>query len=223
MLNIDMFKKLTILYVESDENIRVFTSEMFRLFFGKVIAVKDGIEAFNTIKNTPIDLIILEIIIAKLDGISLLKKIKEINPYLPIFILTHNKETNILLEVIKIQPSEYILKPITFEKMQLLLSKCLIEIEKINENKIHIGNGIFYNYKNKELINTSVQLTKKELYLLELFCKNKEKILEKEYLEYEIFEDNVKENSLKQLVYSLRKKISTKRIINIKDIGYKFK
>lgn len=221
-MNVNIFKKLTLLYAESDKNIRDLTSEMLGLFFGKVIDVKDGIEALNTIKSTSIDLAILEIMMPKINGVNLSKEIKKINPNIPIFILTNNIETNVLLEIIKIRPSEYILKPITFEKMQNLLSKCLIEIEKINDKQIHIENGIFYNYTTKQLTNTSVQLTKKELCLLELLCKNKGKILEKEFLEYEIFEQNARENSLKQLIYSLRKKIPTKRIYNIKDIGYKF-
>ncbi|OHD99137.1 MAG: hypothetical protein A2552_04040, partial [Sulfuricurvum sp. RIFOXYD2_FULL_44_160] len=84
---------LSILYVEDEEDTRTQISEILRMFFKKVVTAQNGKEALEIFMNTPIDLILSDISMPVMDGITLVKKILAINPKAKIIIMTaHNTD-----------------------------------------------------------------------------------------------------------------------------------
>jgi DNA-binding response OmpR family regulator len=66
----------------------------------------------------------------------------------------------------------------------------------------------------------TIILPKNEKKLLDILLKNKNQLVNKEYLEYEIFDMECSDSSLKNLVYRLKKRLNSNIIVNIKDLGY---
>ncbi|MGM0520307.1 MAG: response regulator transcription factor [Campylobacterota bacterium] len=220
MLDLKILKNLTLLYAEDEEDIQKINTKTFELYFGKVIAVSNGNEALDIYNNQRVDVIALDVLMPQKDGISVAKQIRKSDFKTPIFVLSSQLETNSLLEALKVNLVGYIIKPMDYENLQEILKKCLNHLEIHNLLQFEIEKDIVFNFCSRAIESEKeISLTKKELLLLELLCQNSGKVLSKEFLEYEVFEEP-KENSLKHLVYSLRKKLDTKRIFNVKELGY---
>ena len=220
MSDLKIFKNFTLLYAEDEEDIQQINKKTFELYFGEVVVVCDGDEALEVYHTQKVDVIALDLLMPKKDGISVAKQIRKNDFKTPIFILSSQLETNFLLEAVKVNLVDYIIKPMNYENLQEVLKKCLKQLENHNLLEFEIEENIAFNFSSGQLVSKKdISLTKKELLLLELLCENRGKVMLKDHLEYDIFEEP-KENSLKHLVYSLRKKLGTKRIFNVKDLGY---
>lgn len=222
MNDIALLKNSTLLYAEDNEEARELNSKIFEFFFKNIIAVKDGLEALEIYDKQSVDLVILDISMPKLDGLSVARKIREQDSKIPILILTNLLEIAPLKEAVSLNLVDYLIKPISFEVLKNSLLKSIQQMKINNLLKIYIDDNIWYHMQNKVVLvnNIIITLSKKENILLELLCKNKGNLLENDYLENIIFQENITNSSLKNLVYSLRKKLGTKNIQNSKELGY---
>lgn len=101
------------------------------------VSAFDGEEGYNRIRTEEFDLVLSDIEMPKMNGIKLLKKIKEKNPEIPFVIMTAFASVENAVEAMKIGAEDYLTKPINLKEM-------LIKIEKIN-------NSIGLLRENKEL------------------------------------------------------------------------
>lgn len=144
MLDKQILKNITVLYAEDEEAIQEAITETLNLFGINVICAKDGEEGLDIFKaTTKIDLILSDIKMPKLDGISLVSKIREIDKYIPIILTTAHQETSFLMKSIELNVSAYVLKPIDIYKLEETLIKAIEPIvlqEKLIEknNKLEI-------------------------------------------------------------------------------------
>ncbi|RUM56390.1 MAG: response regulator [Nautilia sp.] len=91
----------------------------------EVIEAENGLEALNIIKNEPIDMILLDIIMPVMDGIDLLKIIKDDSNYqnIPVSILTTDDTRK--PEVLSLGANSVLIKPIKETEIKDLLEKYL--------------------------------------------------------------------------------------------------
>ena len=108
---------------------------------------KDAIEKFT---EDPVDIIISDINMPKLNGLELLKRIKSINDKTRFIIISGYDEFSYAKEAIKYGADNYILKPIDEDELKLTLNKIVMEINnnKNIENKILTKNRILFQYIN---------------------------------------------------------------------------
>lgn len=133
--NREFLKNATILYIEDEEIIRTEVADIFSGFFKEVYVARDGEEGLEIFKNhkDKIDVILTDINMPKLDGISLLSKIREIDWEVPILISTAFKETDILLKAIKYNVQNYIIKPMQLNTTLKIISQIIENIENKKE------------------------------------------------------------------------------------------
>jgi len=118
MINYNFLKTLNILYIESDKSIKEDFLKMIDGLFCNIIYAdsgKDGINKFieNKDKSFLIDVILSDIDMPDIDGIEVLKKIREEDLEIPIILITNNLEPEKLLKAIKYKATDYLSKPIT--------------------------------------------------------------------------------------------------------------
>jgi len=126
-------KKLTVLYVEDDEDAREATLILLDDIFDNIIVAIDGQEGIEKYKQNNIDLVITDINIPYLDGLQMCKMIKEINEDQSIIIISALTDIAKLKEAIDIGVDSFINKPL--EDMDLLFSKLDKIVKKINYDK----------------------------------------------------------------------------------------
>lgn len=216
-------KELNLLYIEDEIRTRDNYTKTFRLLFNKVFTSDSYDEAVNIFTNELIDFILLDIELkSERNGFDISKKIREFDSNIPIVFLTGHNEKEIILEAINSNINGYIIKPLSIEKF-LEVTKTLFK--KIDSQKIIKFKEFTFNSDTLELFdkeNKLIKLGKKETKLLQTLLFNTDKLLSREFLEYEIWSEPLfSDTTLKNLIASLRKKVGKETIINISKLGWK--
>ena len=120
----NLLKRLTLLYVEDDDVIRNELSQLLANFFSKVLVARDGKEGFRTyLENQDhIDVILTDLNMPVLNGIDMIKRIREIDSKIAIIFATAHSDSEFLAEAIKLRVQEYIVKPIDIRNLISLLN-----------------------------------------------------------------------------------------------------
>lgn len=194
----------------------------------------EGNEAMNILNSEKINLVILDLMMPGIDGYKLIKKIRGISN-IPIIIISAKCENHDKVIGLDIGADDYITKP--FDLLELIarvnaqLRRCYSLNSNDNIDNIIKVRDIILD-KDKVVVTRSgkeVTLTLKEFKLLELFMENKNKVLTKQMIfeniwnEEYLYDDNV----IMVHVSKLRDKIEcdnkeNKYIKTIRGIGYRF-
>ena len=221
-----LLKELTVLLVDDQTELLETVSITLSLFFKEVITSRDGEEALEIFKHNSIDVVITDYVMPKMSGYDLCSEIRSINKKIPIAIMSNYTEQDKLLNVIPLNISEYIVKPITYNKLLKILLKVVSNIEDENILFEMITSKIKYNIKSKKLLDgeKEISLSNSEIKVMELFIKNKNELLTNDEISYIINrEDNKSIQAIKNIIHRIRKKIGKDTIINIQNLGYMFK
>ncbi|QKE27459.1 two-component system response regulator [Arcobacter acticola] len=220
----DDFKKYTILYIEDDEGVRTINSRFLNRMFNELYEAKDGEEGLVLYKKYHPDIILTDIKMPKMDGISLAQKIRENDKTTKIIISTAFSEKNYLLDAIELNLEKYIIKPLTSRNLMPALIKAVESLEEQKDSKIFLSDDFYFDNKTSLFYyeDKTINLTKKELLFLKLLTLNKDRVVSYEEIEQNIWQDEYMSlNSLRTSIGFLRKKIPFNCIKNISNLGYK--
>jgi len=126
---------LTVLLVEDESIVLNILSSYFSKRTKRVFIAKDGIEALSVFQKESIDMIITDIAIPKMNGLELIKKIREVDENIPIVITSGYYEKDILFSAIELNTTAFISKPISYKTLLKAVEKCnaLIEQKRLKE------------------------------------------------------------------------------------------
>lgn len=220
----EILKKLKVLFVEDEDIIREKISSSLSYIVGEVLSASDGLEALDILKSFKPDLIMTDIEMPRLNGIELIKKIRQNDKDVCIMVLTAYTSEKYLLELINLHIEKYIVKPITFDKIIEALNEAKEMIVKAKGLTQTLPKEYVYDWNKKELthLKNPIKLTKKEINFLELLLENGHNITSYEQLQYKVWKDSVMtDNALRSMVRNLRKKLPKDFIENLSGIGYK--
>jgi DNA-binding response OmpR family regulator len=215
------------LYAEDDAYIREKTKEILEIMFDKVFIAKNGIQAMKIYKENRVDIVLLDYVMPISDGFEVAQFIRNHNDTIPIIISSAYTNKDKLLKIIELNYIQYIEKPITFNDLNNAMDKSVNILIENNKIDLHIKDNIYYNYIRQAIIKQDdikyeeINLSKNEIVLVELLLSQKGQTFTKSIIEDCIFKKVVQENTIRNLIYRLRKKIESDFIITIKDIGYK--
>lgn len=128
-------KKLSLLYVEDDENTREELEYFLKNKVKKLYVAKNGQEGFDFFEKYQPDLIITDIQMPVMTGTKMIKLIKEKNKTIPIVIITAFNDTDYLFEAIKLNVTNYLTKPLNLFALSEVLANIAKNINLENENK----------------------------------------------------------------------------------------
>jgi len=225
-MNKNILKELTILYIEDDNSTREYLTNILKMLCNNIIAIDscdDGIELYH--KYSP-DIIISDIMLGKINGLDFVKLIRDVDKNIPIILISAYSDKEFLLDAVKLRLTDYIIKPIDFDKLQESLKKATEYIIDNGLYNIHINDDLVYNISSKCLFkdNKEVKLTNYELILLELLIKHKDRVVTIEEIKTTVWCDEYpSDGALKSLIHKLRKKIGKDTINSTSGIGFKIK
>ena len=219
-----ILKDLSILYVEDEDDIREMLKDVLKDDFKKFVTAKNGEEGLQKFKELKFDIVITDIEMPKMDGLTLAQNIKKISKDTPVILLTAYSEKERLFKAIDVGVTKYLVKPFTPEKLLDVIceiAKTHLEMDK----RIKLTQNLYYDKRKKEVFDESgnpVALTKKELQFLELLIKNRDRVVTIEEIENVIWNDEAfTEAALRALVKRVRQKTSKDLIKNYPGMGYK--
>ncbi|MFI3176786.1 MAG: response regulator transcription factor [Eubacteriales bacterium] len=184
----------------------------------------NGIEAIEVVKNQEINLIIMDVMMPRLDGISAVLQIREQTSSPVIFLSAKSEDSDKILGL-NIGADDYITKPfnplevIARVKSQLRRYTTLLE-QKEDQEKVYLVGGLCMNDDRKEVTvdGELVKLTPMEYNILLLLVKNRGRVLSIEQIYESIWNEEAVgvENTIAVHVRHIREKIE----INPKDPKY---
>ncbi len=220
----EKFKLFTILYIEDDEGVRTVNSRFLTRMFNELYEAKDGEEGYNLYKKYHPDIILTDINMPKLDGITLSKKIRKEDKNTKIIVSTAFSDKSYLLEAIELNLEKYIIKPLTSRNLLPALNKAVESLLKERNFTFSLSEDLYFDNKNSlfYLNNKTLDLNKKELMFLKLLVINKDRLVSYEEIEQYVWNgEYMSLNSLRTTIGFLRKKITFNCIKNISNMGYK--
>jgi two-component system, OmpR family, response regulator VanR len=226
-MNIDV-KDFDILFVEDEEAIRANYVTYLQRHFRNVYEAQDGEEAYEIYKKTKPHILVVDINIPKLNGIELLKKIREDDHTTKALMLTSHTDTNYLLDAASLQLTKYLIKPISREELRNALSLAVDELSKfrvISKRRLILKDNFSWDYDSKELIHdgNKISLTNKERKILNILCSDISKTFTYDDIIldvwYDLDEDKIA--ALKTIIKNIRKKLPSNTIKNVFGEGYR--
>ncbi len=216
-------KSMSILYVEDNEDTKEKTKDILEHFFKNVYAFDNAKEAYQFFvkHKNEIDILFTDIEIPYMNGIEFSKKVRSLDKNISIIILSAYDHKNYLMECIKLNVLDYILKPYSFDKLVDVIKK--IVTNKYDEF-INLSNGFYWCNINNTLFkeNSRITLTKNERAFLKLLIESNGAICSSDTLEEEIFEDfQCNARRVRNLVFKLKKKLGGELVETIYSEGYR--
>ena len=114
-----------ILLVEDEEDIlSIFSEQLIKWGYSPIVA-DDGVKGVNKYENSPIDLVITDIKMPTMDGISLLKRIKKIDENAVVIMVTGYPSIDSAVTCIKDGAFDYLVKPINIDELKIKIERGL--------------------------------------------------------------------------------------------------
>ncbi len=188
----------------------------------------DGLEALDYIKNSSYDVIILDVMLPKIDGFTVLKRIREKDFETHIIMLTARCDLEDKLNGLNSGADDYIVKPFEMDEL-------IARINSVTRRKGVIGTnvleyeGLYLNKDTLELYSGKdiFILTAKEQLLMELFLSKPNIVISKDTIINKIWalDKVVVDNNVEVYISFLRKKLenlnTTVKIKTVRGVGYK--
>ena len=163
---------MKVLYAEDEKPLSNAITEILKIENYQVDPVYDGIEAIKHLKEHSYDAVILDIMMPGMDGIEVLKKIREEGDYTPVILLTAKAETEDRIAGLTVGADDYLSKPFVVGELMARLNAITRRAEQYRLKEQSIGN-IILNCETYELkSNTgSLILSRDETLLLSFLIK----------------------------------------------------
>ncbi len=223
------FSKQSILIVEDELETLEIMKEIFEMIFSKVYLAEDGKKALELFKSHIVDLILCDINLPKMDGLSVIKNIRDDNLDIPIVIISAYSDTDTLFKASNSNIQGYIKKPMTSNDIDEMLDKVRDYQKRKDYDKkelIKIKSNIFFDIRNSQIIvdDNKEILTQKEFDLMSLLVNYINQIVNYKIIEQIVWlnkDQSMSSTSLRTLVKKLRKKVKYNIIENIPKQGYR--
>ncbi len=222
-------EKLTILVVDDEARMRKLIKDFLVKKNFNILEAEDGekaLEIYNKNKNN-INLILLDVMMPKVDGWSVLKKIREENKSIPIVMLTAKSEEQDELLGFELGVDEYISKPFSPKILVARVAAILKRTENKNQDIISCDGIVIDNTARVVTVDKkTVELSLREYELLKYLMENKNIALSRDKIlntvwKFDFYGDSrTIDSHIKKVRHKLGKK--GKHIETIRGIGYKF-
>lgn len=198
----------------------------------KILAdtVADGVSGLMLARKGIYDVIVLDIMLPEMDGLTILKTLREEHDSTPILLLTALDNIDDRVKGLDLGADDYLTKPFdTKELIARIRALSRRNSGSISEDTIVMGN-VKLNVNNASLSvgERTETLTKKETNLLETLMKNKNNVLSKDYILDKVWgiDSYAIDNSVEIYIHYLRKKLGNDadiKIITNRGLGYTLK
>ncbi len=228
--------KLSVLLVEDEENLHDALKLNLELEGYEITSAYDGHEALKKIEEEYFDLIIMDVMLPGVDGISVTENIRLQNNDVPILILSAKNTSADRVAGLKKGADDYLTKPFNLEELLLRVHK-LIEKNKKMQEKDSVGDTYTFgsntiDFRAQEITTRNgerVQISKKEAMLLKLLIENKNEVVPREKILQSVWGYNVypTTRTIDNFILNFRKYFeqdsrNPQYFHSVRGVGYKY-
>ena len=228
--------KASVLLVEDEENLHEALKMNLELEGYEVTSAYDGLQALKCLQNEYFDLVIMDVMLPEMDGITVTESIRLNNIEVPVLILSARNTSNDKVAGLKKGADDYLTKPFNLEELLLRVQKLINKNKKL-QYKTSVGDVYEFgnnniDFKAQEAISKNgqkIQLSKKEAMLLKLLIENKNEVVTREKILQAVWGYNVypTTRTIDNFILSFRKYFEEdsrhpKYFHSVRGVGYKY-
>ena len=195
-----------------------------------VDSVLDGEETLDYLEYSEYDLVILDIMMPKVDGFEVIKKLRDKGNHTSVLMLTARDSADDKVKGLDLGADDYIVKPFDFNELMARIRAVVRRKYGNSSNKLVIGDLILdTSEKSVTRAGKQIELTGKEYEVLEYLMQSKNRILSRDQIKEHVWDFDYEgdSNIIDVLIKNIRKKIDIedgKQIIYTKrGLGYVIK
>jgi two-component system alkaline phosphatase synthesis response regulator PhoP len=228
--------KLSVLLVEDEENLHDALRLNLELEGYEITSAFDGQEALKKVEDEYFDLIIMDVMLPGVDGITVTENIRLQNNEVPILILSAKNTSADRVAGLKKGADDYLTKPFNLEELLLRVQK-LIEKNKKLQDRDTVGDTYTFgkntvDFRAQEVLTRSgerLQISKKEAMLLKLLIENKNEVVPREKILQSVWGYNVypTTRTIDNFILNFRKYFeedsrNPQYFHSVRGVGYKY-
>ena len=228
--------KASILVVEDEESLRDALKLNLELEGYEVTTVDNGPDVLKVVKNEYFDLIILDIMLPDMDGITVCETIRMQHNEVPIMFLSARNSSADKVEGLKKGGDDYLTKPFNLEELLLRVDKLIVKNKKMHDPHsvpdIYEFDGCRIDFAAHECVDIKgkpQELSKKEAALLKLLVEHEGQVVSREHILQIVWGYNVypTTRTIDNFILNFRKYFEAdsrnpKHFHSVRGIGYKF-
>jgi two-component system response regulator TrcR len=227
--------KIKVLLVEDEAVLASIVKETLDARGFELTIAANGVEGWSFFNNNKPDICVIDVMMPRKDGFSLVEDIRKVNKLIPIIFLTAKTQTADVIKGFDTGADDYMKKPFSMEELILRLKSLnrrnnLQHLDNSSSSSVtanKVGN-FYFDHHRLELMDNgkAVSLSQREADLLKLLIDNKNQLLDRKTALLKIWGDDNPFNARSMDVYitRLRKYLltdTTVQILNIRGFGYK--
>jgi len=220
----------TILVVDDEQDLLDLIEYNLKKEGFKVLKAENGLEALNVARANNPDLVLLDIMMPKMDGLEVCEKMRtdaELR-HIPIIFLTARGDEKTEVEGLDLGADDYVTKPISTTK---LISRIRAVLRRFSETEEEVNRLVVHDLeidKDRYIVSRGeeeFQLPRKEFELLYYLAGRKGKVRDRQTLLNKVWGDNiyVVDRTVDVHVRKIREKLGDHYIETVKGVGYRFK
>ena len=214
---------MRLLLVEDDTMIGESVLDLLRAEHYAVDWVKDGEMAETALRSQTYDLILLDLGLPRVDGLTVLRSLRSRKERVPVLIATARDSVQQRIDGLDAGADDYVLKPYDLDELlariRALLRRAAGRAEPVYEHK-----GVTINPATREVTvgGQPVMLSAREWAVLEPLLARPGMVLSRAQLEEKLYgwKDEISSNAVEVNIHGLRKKLGAELIQNVRGVGY---
>lgn len=217
-----------ILLVEDEPSLAMVVQDSLQRKGYQIDHALDGVEALNLFPLKDYQLVILDVMLPHVDGLSVAKEIREKSAEIPILFLTAKSTKEDLIQGYQAGGNDYLRKPFHLEELFFRVQELLgRKIEDTETGVLAIGTYQFNTMRQELVFNSKItRLSHREAQLLVRLYEHRGTVLDRRQILLKIWghEDFFSSRNLDVYISKLRRKLeqdSQIQILNIRGFGYK--
>ncbi len=221
---------MKILVVEDEPALNKIIAKRLKKENYAVDSALDGAEALEYLAATEYDAAIVDIMMPKLDGLSLVKKLRAQNNLLPVLFLTAKDTLEDKVNGLDCGGDDYLVKPFEFEELLARIRVLLRRQPDFGNNELCLEDLVLDTKKHSAARGgEDLNLTAKEFKILEYLLRNTGAVLSREQIQDHVWDFSYEgaSNMIDVYINSLRKKVDkdfpNKLLHTIRGVGYVLK
>jgi DNA-binding response OmpR family regulator len=182
----------------------------------------DGLSAYESIKENAYDLLLLDINVPGMDGLSFLEKLHELKIHVPTIYISALVDIEDISRAYKLGCYDYLKKPFHLKELILRLDRIVLSNET---PRVHLRLSKNYSYDQEHsslLFNGLTQtLTKRQSQIIDILARNRGRVVDFEQFSNYVWDDQIVDNAtIRAEVNRLKKFLQEDIIHNIRGMGY---
>jgi two-component system response regulator AtoC len=162
-----MNNNYTVMVVDDEDSVRKLLSAVLKREGYQVVCAESGDEALSKFKTFQPDLVIMDIRMPNIDGITAFKEMRQLSQNVTVILMTAYAAVETAVEAIKLGAFDYVIKPFDIEEVKLLTNRA-IQLQKMTEKIYVLNQHLIDSYRLDKIITNSPKMQE--------LCRNINKI-----------------------------------------------